>query len=219
MLSAVVLRQNFMIRKITDDTELIVKSFPQELKNSVISLLEKLNLETECQTVCSEVAVLRNETIIFPYRVYYKIPNINFVYKEEKNLFLKSQKDPIEADILNCIFSRHDNGFVRQEAIKNLTLSTNYWVAPYLVRIMGEYIIQILSDLNDAFDFMDREKLKQFIQQNPVFYAKTQARISSYWFCYYRTKFPEKLNGIRVIENKRYVGFQLLTKIDKLLKT
>ena len=202
-----------MTRKITDDTELIVKSFPKELENSVISLLEKLNLETECQTICSEAAVLRNETIIFPYRVYYKISNA------EKNHFLKSQKDPIEADILNCICSRHDNGFVRQEAIKNLTLSTNFWVTPYLVRIMGEYIIQILSDLNDAFDFMDRENLKQFIQQNPVFYAKTQARISSYWFCYYRTKFPEKLNGIRASENKRYAGFQLLTKMDKLLKT
>ena len=84
---------------------------------------------------------------------------------------------------------------------------------------MGEYVIQILSDLNDTFDFMDRENLKQFIQQNPVFYAKIQARISSYWSCYYRTKFPEKLNGIRVAENKRYVGFQLLTKMDKLLKT
>ena len=64
-----------MTRKITDDTELIVKSFPKELENSVLSLLEKLNLEMECQTICSEAAVLRNETIIFPYRVYYKIPN------------------------------------------------------------------------------------------------------------------------------------------------
>ena len=112
-----------MTGKILDDKGLIVQSFPQEIGDSVMSLLGKLNLEAECQTICSEVAVLRNETIIFPYRVYYKTPNVSFVYKEEKNHFLKSPKDTIETDILNCICSRHHNGFIRQKAIQNLISS------------------------------------------------------------------------------------------------
>ena len=207
-----------MTGKILDDKGLIVQSFPREIGDSVMSLLGKLNLETEHQTICSEVAVvLRNETIIFPYRVYYKIPNVSFVYKEEKNHFLKSPKDTIETDILNCICSRHHNGFIRQKAIQNLISSTNFWVTPYLVRIMGEYVVQILNDINDGFNSMDKENLKQFIQQNPVFYAKTKARILSYWSCYYWSEFPEKLGGVRVAENKRYAGFQLLTKIEKIL--
>lgn len=190
-----------------DEKEIIQKAFPYEAREEVNSLLTKFNIQTTHPTNAFEKAFLAKQTIDLPTRIYYKPPHYP----------INAKLTQTEKDLLNCIFSRHHDGYIRQKAIQNILHSQNDWAIPYLVRIIGEYVIQILEDINNHFQTINAPNLTSFIRQNPEFYNRTRSRVSSYWNCYYRHRFSEKLNGIRTPEQQRYVGFQLLSKIDRLL--
>lgn len=187
---------------------IIQKAFPLEVRREVDSLLTKLDVETRHSTKGFERVTIGRETLYIPSRIYYKPPY--------------SLVDPkftgTEREILNCIFSRHYNGYIRQKAILNIINSDRNWTTPYIVRIIGEYVIEILKDINNHFEAINKLNLVSFIRQNPEFYNRTHSRVNSYWNCYYRSQFPEKLKGIKVPEKQRYTGFQLLSKIDELIK-
>ena len=189
------------------ELEIIQKAFPVEIREEVNSLLTKFAVETKFSTKGFEVVVIGQEKLEIPQRVYYKPP-----YSLAMSKF--TQK---EQEILNCIFSRHENGFVRQKSVQNIIGSNNIWTVPYIVKIIGEYVIEILNDIDNGFEIINKSNLISFVQQNPDFYNRTRSRVGSYWDCYFRQQFPEILNGIRTPEKQRYVGFRLLNKIDKLI--
>ena len=187
--------------------EIIQKAFPVEIRGEVNSLLTKFAVETKHSTSGFEIVVIRQEKLEIPQRIYYNPPysltNSEFTQKEQ--------------EILNCVFSRHHNGFIRQKAIQNIIASSNNWTIPYIVKIIGEYVVEILKDIDNNFEVINKSNLILFVQQNLEFYNRTRSRVGSYWNCYFRQQFPEVLNGIRVPEKQRYVGFRLLNKIDKLI--
>ena len=191
------------------ELEKIQKAFPVEIREEVNSLLTKFAVETKFSTNYCETVVIGEEEIKMPYRIHYNSP-----YSLAGSIF--TQK---EQEILNCIFSRHGNGYIRQKAIQNIIKSDNIWAIPYIVRIIGEYILEILDDIDNDFELINKSNLTSFVRQNPKFYNQTRARIISYYYCYWRRrfKFPEKIKGIRVPKEQRYVGFRLLNKIDKLI--
>ena len=187
--------------------EIIQKAFPVEIREEVNSLLTKFAIETKLSTKGFEAVVIGQEKLEIPQRVYYKPP-----YS-----LVESKLTQQEQEILNCIFSRHDNGFIRQKSVQNIIGSNNNWTVPYIVKIIGEYVIEILNDIYNSFEIINKSDLISFVQQNPDFYNRTRSRVGSYWDCYFSRQFPEILNGIRTPEKQRYVGFRLLNKIDKLI--
>ena len=190
-----------------EEFEIVQKAFPVEIRGEVNSLLTKFTVETKHATHRGELVAIGEEKFEIPSRIYYNPPysltNSKFTQKEQ--------------EILNCIFSRHDNGFIRQTAILNIIGSDSNWTIPYIVRIIGEYVINILNDIENNFEILNKPNLTSFVQQNPEFYNRTRSRVGSYWDCYFRQQFPEILNEIRTPEKQRYVGFRLLNKIDKLI--
>ncbi len=189
------------------EIEIIQKAFPVEVREEVNSLLTKFNIETIHTTKGFEKVVVGKEIIDIPTRIYYKPP-----YS-----LVDSKYTQTERKILNCIFSRHNDGYIRQKAILNIIDSDSNWTTPYVVRIIGEYVIEVLKDINNHFEKINKPNLASFIRQNPDFYNRTYSRVSSYWDCYFRHQFPEKLKGIKVPEKQRHIGFQLLNKIDRLI--
>ena len=187
--------------------EIIQRAFPTEVKGEVNSLLTKFTVETKISHEWGERVTLGQEIIVVPHRNYYNPP-----YS-----LLASKFSEVEKDILNCISSRNHNGYIRQKAILNIINSNNYWTIPYIVRIIGEYVIEILNDIDNNFEIINKSNLTSFVKQNLEFHNRTRSRVGSYWHCYFRRQFPEILKGIRVPEEQRYVGFRLLNKIDKLV--
>jgi len=189
------------------EKETIKQAFPQELEDALTSLFTKFEIETKRVAIGEEIVVLGNETVRIPSRIYWTPPTSLTSFK------LTS----LEKDLLNCIFTRHSNGFVRQEALKNIINSNNYWVTPFILLLAGEYVLAILEDIYSCFDEITPSALSTFILQNPIFYNRIKARIQSYWNCYYRIQFPEKIEHIKVSQDKRYVGFRLIDKLEDLL--
>ena len=107
--------------------------------------------------------------------------------------------------ILNCIYLRHHDGRIRQKCLGNLKKSRFYFVLPFSFSLLGEYVIEILTILNNHVD-NNRENYYRFYKENVEFTKKTEQRIISYWNEYYREKFPN-IN--------KYVGQTIIKKIKR----
>ncbi len=81
---------------------------------------------------------------------------------------------------------------------------------PYVIKILGEYVFEILDVIYKELDNLDLAMYRNFIENNRDFYILTKQRVTSYWNCYYRWLYKNKHN---------YVGFKIIDFIDiKILK-
>ena len=88
--------------------------------------------------------------------------------------------------ILNCLCSGHHDGFVRQRALMKLAGKSNDFSIPYTIRLLGEYVVEIIEDLQKHIFSENIEKYVKFIRENPAYWIKTKHRVTSYWNAYYR---------------------------------
>jgi hypothetical protein len=142
----------------------------------------------------SQIIKVGNEDLTIPYRVYFNEPN----QLVEKLLTVNQQT------ILNCIYLRHHNGFVRQKRLEKLKAINEYWITPYLFQLLGEYVIEILEVIDKQHNNTILDNFKQFKLDNPKYFIQTESRMISYWNQYYRRN-NTKLNS--------YVGRLLFNKI------
>jgi hypothetical protein len=96
------------------------------------------------------------------------------------------------------IYSRHHDGFVRQRWLGMLLDADEPWVAPFIVQLLGEYVIEICYDIErcarselPAHSAL-RQHLSAFLADNPCFAELTRQRAISYWAEYYRDQHPSQ---------------------------
>ncbi|MCB9106567.1 MAG: hypothetical protein H6633_20325 [Anaerolineales bacterium] len=140
--------------------------------------------------------IVQDEVLEIPDRIYYP----------EENVHNLSPFNPLHKEILNCFYTRHHNGFVRERCLREIVTSEYVWVVPYVVKLIGEYVIEILQVIKDNLVRMNLAMYGEFLTKNQKFYQLTKQRVASYWNCYYRWQHPNK---------ERYVGFQILRYLDE----
>jgi hypothetical protein len=100
--------------------------------------------------------------------------------------------------LVACLYSRHNDGFVRQRWLGVMLTSHQPWVAPFVVQLLGEYVVEITA----AIERFARERLparteqrhafSTFLAANPCFARLTEQRAISYWSAYYRRQYPSR---------------------------
>ncbi|MFT5286552.1 MAG: hypothetical protein ACI8TQ_002722 [Planctomycetota bacterium] len=102
-----------------------------------------------------------------------------------------------------CLYTRHNDGYVRQRHLIKLLRAEEPWIVPFVLRLVGEYVVEILEVLHEHRDVLGGEQYAEFTDQNPEFVALTKQRIVSYWDLYYRERFPEfsKYPGFSVADH------------------
>jgi hypothetical protein len=188
----------------------ILKSFPTELKSDVESVIKILPLEKNDVKLCdgqvhkvdnlihpTELIInLNEEKLTIPYRLYFGEPEID----SENNL------TDIQKSILNCIFLRHHNGYLREKRLKKLVHKDEKWVIPFTVQLLGEYVYEILEVLDEHINEKTINEYRSFTEENSKYWQQTKSRMISYWNEYYRRKFPKL---------KEYLGTTLVKRIKK----
>ncbi len=139
---------------------------------------------------------LDTKLLTIPYRLYFNEPD-----KAKENNLSDTQKT-----ILNCIYLRHHNGYVRQRRLELLADKNKYWVTPFTLQLLGEYVFEILVVLDKYLTDKHLKNYGRFINENPKYWQQTENRMISYWNEYYRRKFPKL---------KDYLGRQLVDRIKK----
>ncbi len=182
-----------------DEQQRILKrAFPSSIENEVTSALAVMNFESRLKPAGSFQVNVNGETLKIPYRIYYEVPN-----PDTLNIL-----PAVQSEILTCLYTRHHNGFVREKCAAQMIASERSWIPPYTVRLLGEYVIEILRVIESNLDKLNTDVYRQFLASNREFYETTKRRVMSYWDCYYRKQYPDR---------SKYVGFNIIRFFDRLL--
>ncbi|WFE47691.1 hypothetical protein [Verrucosispora sp. WMMD1129] len=125
------------------------------------------------------------EALLIPYRVYYPVPDADVL----RDLTVHQQL------VLGCIFTRHHDGLVRQAHLEQVIGSTEPWVVPYVVQLVGEYVLQIILAIRRELTAVgvvgttQQTVYGQFIADNPTDFRLVRQRVARYWACYYRSRY------------------------------
>ena len=137
---------------------------------------------------------LENELLTIPQRIYFIEPD------REKEMELTDRQQTI----LNCIYLRHHDGYLRQRRLENLSDKTEYWVTPFTIGLLGEYVYEILQILDKQINDKTIGNYERFVKENSKYWQQTEHRMISYWNEYYRQQFPKL---------KDYLGQRLVERI------
>lgn len=176
------------------------KAFPPCLAEDVRVVLSLWRKKTF--HVSGTFCVRFHETeLVIPERMYDKPISSRLVNK------MTDQQQMIAA----CLFSRHHDGFVRQNQLEKILSFKNVypWVLPYVIRLSGEYVKEILHVIYDNRRRLDTEELNRFLLDNPVFHQLIESRVISYWNAYYREEYPDRSSyiGTKIIQFYRKVFY------------
>src|SRR5262245_29648517 len=145
---------------------------------------------------------VEGEQVRIPYRIYNPEP-------------LDSAIEGLDGDtqhVLSCLYTRHHDGWVRQRHLRRVIRLTDPWVAPFVIKLVGEYVVELLIDIHEGLGGFDVEGSPQrlqygrFVAANPDFLDLTARRVTSYWNCYYRGSYPDRTT---------YPGFQLIVGLRR----
>jgi hypothetical protein len=189
----------------------ILDSFPSDLKEDVESVLDILPLDQNDVRLCDgqvhhvdnlisdnyQSVMLNSKILKINYRYYFDEPKI----EEETKL------TDLQNVILNCIYLRHHNGFIRQKRLEMLKGFQDYFVIPFTFQLLGEYVIEILVVLDKLINEKTVDNYVQFTKENHKYWLQTKSRMISYWNEYYR-----RPNCIKL---KDYIGKKIVDKIIK----
>ncbi len=92
----------------------------------------------------------------------------------------------LQKNLVDCILTRHNDGFVRQKYLAQIVSSNYAWVPPFVIQLLGEYVVEILQVIEANLGNLDKSVYTPFLRANPDFLALTEQRVISYWDCYYR---------------------------------
>ncbi|MFK0149342.1 hypothetical protein ACIQUZ_30110 [Streptomyces griseus] len=160
----------------------LVAAFPAHLAGDVESVLAVMPEARLAPTMPFEVEV-RGETVAIPSRIYNEEPSPD----SERPAVTGTQQV-----ILHCLYSRHSDGRVRQRHLEQIVASGEPWVVPFVVQLVGEYVLEIIEAIGRGLPGLavpgsaQRRLYGEFIARNPAFFARTERRVVSYWSCYYR---------------------------------
>jgi hypothetical protein len=171
-------------------SESLARAFPARLVLSVTSVVRSLPaarfgpskpVTASCSRAWAAL-VVAGEPVVIPYRVYHPVPPPHWA----------SGLSRAERDVTAAIYSRHHDGHVRQRALRALLDCDEPWTAPFIVQLLGEYVIQICADIENFTQTELRARpamrasLSAFLRHNPCFAELTRQRAISYWSCYHR---------------------------------
>ena len=114
------------------------------------------------------------------------------IYSPELSSDVVRSLSEIQRLIAACVYSRHHDGYVRQSSCAAIVASAEPWVVPYIVQLLGEYVVEISTLILErltAQSSFSAPAYRQFVDANSAFIELTQQRAISYWDCYYRRDF------------------------------
>ena len=171
--------------------EALADAFPAAQRADTLRAGERLLIDRSYST--SPLAVqVEGETRLIPSRILFAMPVVDAAILSGRL-----------REIASCLLSRSTDGYTRQKTVPGLLSINQPWSAPFVVKLIGEYVVEILDDIERNIDLADRDVLVRFLDENPAFRRATAARVASYWDAYYRHSHPAR----------DYVGYRLLRQL------
>lgn len=128
----------------------------------------------------------QEETYHIPYRLGYPVHK-NKIQNETQRVMKR------------CLMTRHYCGFERESALKDLFDGHSFiypFVLPYVLRLISEYVYEIISFIYDHREELPKDQLLEFRRDNEAFLDKSRQRVLSYWQIYFSyRRIPTVVDG------------------------
>jgi hypothetical protein len=105
-----------------------------------------------------------------------------------------------------CLLTRSTDGQIRQIALQRILPTSDSWVIPFIVLLAGEYVIEIIEELQEALPQLYRPAYANFVLENRPTMRDLRSRANSYWDRYYRQTYPDR---------RSYPGLVVLNHFDQ----
>lgn len=171
---------------------------PPSVSNDPLIAAFPADLAGDAQAVLAVMPASRFESLVDPFSVVVGGQQVTIpgrLYNDEPSANAVMTLTARQRQLLHCLYSRHCDGMVRQRHVEQIVGSADPWVVPFVVQLVGEYVLEILVVIRDGLRDLaapgSRGHLAYgtFIADNPAFFARTQRRVVSYWNCYYRAAY------------------------------
>lgn len=154
--------------------------YPAELQPFASRLMRELEHQAH-PTITGPDLLIRGERLSLPCRLYCAPGRLRSIVDRESG----------DARLLaQCLGTRHHDGHVREKYLRDVLGVDRDWVAPFVVQLLGEYVIEIVDAIAISLDHAVPAPLLAFAHENPGFMATTRRRAISYWDCYHRRRYP-----------------------------
>ncbi|RDX35416.1 hypothetical protein DZA37_00025 [Kangiella sp. HD9-110m-PIT-SAG06] len=186
--------------------------FPPYLQKEYCRIESVFDLTTKYQSYMPFDVVVQGSTLSIPSRIYIEEGQLN---NPVKLIRLNS----LEKEILYCFYSRHHDGYVREKCLRKIILSSNKFTAPYILQLLGEYVIEIIEVIYENRESLNQKNIVEYIRENPKHYEITRERVYSYWDCYYRRAYPKYKRGIKPKgpSYQDYAGIKMVKYLNSLV--
>jgi hypothetical protein len=156
-----------------------VRAFPSALANEVRAVLPQLSDYQWHQPAPGFQVWVRGEVIDIPYRVYYR----------ESQVLICANRTGVQGLIALCLGTRHHDGYLREKCVKRLLEIEEPWVVPFLIQLVGEYVVAIVRLIEQALPNLNTALYTEFIAANRAYFETIGRRTISYWDAYYRYEY------------------------------
>src|SRR5262245_48570015 len=144
----------------------LTEAFPERLAQSVRAVLEATSQEPSTQQRSPDdigVIRLQGQPLLIPTRIY----------NPEPDWALVRLLGGIEQSVAACLFTRHHNGRVRERALAQLPVSDEPWVAPFVIQLLGEYVIELVERAAYLIEAWPKAGYVMFARENLDFLSLT----------------------------------------------
>jgi hypothetical protein len=169
--------------------EELANAFPLEIRPDVlvaISALSENRFSARWQPFSLHFG---HELLALPRRIYYVPPDLQ-----------RLRLNALQTEILDCLFTRHHDGFVRQTCLERIIRSQNAWIPTFVVPLVGEYVVEILQVIHENLTRLNISVYAKFLDSNPEFLDLIEQRVLSYWDCYYRSIKKQEYPGLLILD-------------------
>ena len=156
--------------------------FPLALEPCATELLEALRGRELSPATQGFQVFVQGELLCAPGRVYCAAADL-------RSLVARSEGDA--RTLALCIGTRHWDGHVREECVRQLAGVHRPWVIPFVIQLLGEYVLEIVEVIAASLPSWDAGQVAAFARENPGFMTTTRRRATSYWDCHHRHRFAK----------------------------
>ena len=179
----------------------LAEAFPPEHHDLAV-LAGEVVARGLAQRQWSELFAVQTEgqSVLIPARLHFVSGGLQLTQSDEAWLFARALQ------------TRSNDGFERQLAARDLLPEIRPWAAPFIVALIGEYIVEILDDIAAALTTENTRTLSAFVLENQGYWNTTKRRVMSYWDVYYRSRRSSETRHI--YERDEYIGFKLIERLE-----
>lgn len=179
------------------DQAMLSAAFPADCPEAAVASNLVLGVLDKRYWWDSFIAKVEGQRVHIPNRLHF-VASLNLQTGDDARIFV------------SALQTRSTDGFERQRALNDLIHLLDPWAMPFIIALIGEYVIEILDDIFLALTPALEQALGAFIAKNPALWETTKRRITSYWDVYYRGRYGARANFSRA----DYVGFRILNRLE-----